>query len=206
MSKAFSLDFETLSLRPNAMLLSVGVVLFDPDKVQTYEELRNTSPTFEFVFDPAWQVEKYGRHACLETADWWAKQSPLAYIPIFNAKHKLEFKLGMKCLHDWIKGYSELDGAKDLWVKGATADGVWFEDSMRAAELESPIHYRNIKCLRVRAADTDVACPVVPSAIPHNALSDALVQAMWVQRTQQKINKWRYRDADEGAQVPCRAA
>ncbi len=44
MSKAFSIDFETMSLRPNALLLSVGVVVFDPNKVQTYNELYSGSP------------------------------------------------------------------------------------------------------------------------------------------------------------------
>lgn len=191
MSKAFSIDFETMSLRPNALLLSVGVVVFDPNKVQTYNELYSGSPTLELVFDQTHQVEKYGRHLCPDTAEWWDRQDSTARGKIFEAPMRYEFAHGMRILREWIAAFAECNDATDLWVKGAIADGVWFEDAMRAVGLKSPIHYRKIKCLRVRADDTGIPCPVVPQALPHNALSDALVQAMWVQRTQWKINQWR---------------
>lgn len=191
MSRAFSIDFETMSLEPNAVLLSVGVVVFDTNKVQTYNEIFSESPTLELVFDQKGQVEKFGRHSCPDTADWWGKQSLIARNKIFEATVKHEFAHGMKILREWVAAYVDCQGVTDLWVKGAIADGVWFESGMRAAGLKSPIHYRKIKCLRVRADDTGIPCPVVPQALPHNALSDALVQAMWVQRTQRKINQWR---------------
>lgn len=188
--KAFSIDFETLSLKHNASLLSVGVVVFDPNIVQSYKEMHDTCHTLSMTIDISYQNERYGRHVCPETANWWIGQNQEARDAVFNTAG-VEFGVAIRTIHSWITGYMELEGADELWSYGAASDHIWFESACDALRLKYPFSYKKIRCLRTVAAELEVECPDVPQAINHHSLCDALVQAMWVQRCRQRTNYWR---------------
>lgn len=191
MTKAFSLDMETLSLEDNPLILSIGVVLFDTDKVQSYKELYNDSPTLHLHLFQKDQVERYGRHKCQETANWWANQTERAQQSVFSAQNSQEFSVAIQALRYWLGGYMTQTGASQLWSYGSASDAVWIKSAFKAINEPFPFHYRNIRCLRTWAAELGVGCPVSPLSIKHNALCDALIQAMWVQQCNKKVSNWR---------------
>ena len=182
--KALSIDFETLSLEPNCALLSVGVVVFNPSKVQTYEEMIQTAPNLYMVFDTKDQREIFGRHFCPETSAWWDDQDDAARDAIFKHPNKVGYQSGLVSLVKWIEGMKLVEGVSKLWSYGAASDAVWLESACKSVGLKMPFSYREIRCLRTMAAEFDIACPNVPNTVKHHSLHDALVQAMWVQRIQ----------------------
>lgn len=204
MSAALSLDLETMSLKPNAMILQIGAVVFDTDKIQSYKDIHATSTTFDLVLDQADQQKKFGRHFCHETANWWLKQDALAQEMLFGAPC-VSFDVAIQSFDTWVRAQAIKHGIRDVWVKG-NRDGVWIEDAFEAAGYKFPIHYRGFKCIRTLASAVGTFSETPPGAVAHNALSDALVQAMLVQRTLSKLSQWRRADAERNSQVAKMAA
>ena len=183
-NKAISLDMETLSLAPNCAVLSVGMVLFDLDREQTFEELAGTMPCFYAVIHPEGQRERFGRHIDPVTSALWNDQAPDAKRAIFDNPNKGHFQETMHQADAWMRWVMAGHGASQLWSFGSASDAVWLESAFKSVGIRFPVGYRDIRCLRSMAAELGVECPEVPTAIKHHAMHDALVQAMWVQRVQ----------------------
>ena len=75
MSKAPSIlfDFETVDVRPTAIVLDLAAVVFDESVVDNFQDLINSPKRmFRVKFDVRTQK---GRTADQSTLEWWAKQS-----------------------------------------------------------------------------------------------------------------------------------
>lgn len=189
MIRDISIDLETLSLRPNAMILQIGTVIFDPTKVQSYKEIFSSSPSLSLRVAQQGQVENYGRHRCPQTEAWWASQDVKTIASVYGTPDA-DLPEALNLLSLWIKRYSEIYTIGNMWIKGSK-DAVWLEDAYDALNMKFPLHYRTVRCVRSVGDIVGVPQPVVPNAAPHNALSDALVQAMRVQSINNKIERWK---------------
>lgn len=188
MKRVLSLDLETLSLDPRAVIIQIGAVVFDRDKINTYKELKTSCPTFDMTID--WQGQSsFGRIMDDETVKWWNRQNPKVIERMMN-NPDVSYLSGVLMFEAWLRSNVDQYGIDECWVKG-NRDGVWIETAFQSVAFEFPIGYRGIKCIRSVASSLDVPCPVVPEATHHNALSDALVQAMHVQQCHKRIAEYK---------------
>jgi len=158
------IDLETMGTKPDAPIVSIGAVLFDPRRGKT------CSKTFYEELD--W--ENQDRIISLDTKRWWAKQSTAARECLF----------GMEELPDVLGKFSEwLPGDVKVWGNGPTFDISILENAYHQSDLKIPWKHWNVRDCRTikdlyESARGGFDGKV--SGTAHNALDDARHQAEYV--------------------------
>jgi exodeoxyribonuclease VIII len=153
------LDLETMSVRSNASIASIGAVKFEVgtgivDKFYRTIDLRT--------------CKAVGLHIDPETVEWWNKQSKEARQALL--KDNVSLNQALDDFTEWF-GRSSLP----TWGNGAGFDNVIMENAFAACNMKRPWRpwedrcYRTIKnIIQVPADDRQ--------GVYHNALDDALHQ------------------------------
>ena len=132
----FMLDVETAAKTTEAVLLSVGIVYFDPAKKPSVTDMRSDSVFVKF--DAAEQIKKYHRKTQKSTMDWWMKQSDEAkkYSLIPNKELDQTLEDGMENLRKFVKEHNA-SFSDYCWVRG-------FLDSMIMDSVEEQLEIKPI--------------------------------------------------------------
>ena len=153
------LDLETMSVRSNASIASIGAVKFEVgtgivDKFYRTIDLRT--------------CKAVGLHVDPETVGWWNKQSKEARQALL--KDNVSLNQALDDFTEWF-GRSSLP----TWGNGAGFDSVIMENAFAACNMKRPWRpwedrcYRTIKSIIQVPADER-------QGVYHNALDDALHQ------------------------------
>lgn len=160
------IDLETLGLKPNATIMQIGWCTFD---------LNGERPTpCAITVNPQTHID-LGATVDWGTISWWMKpEQAEALRSIQEAEaHDIHAALILFC--------SMLPPMFDrVWANGAAFDFPIIENAFRACSFDAPWQYSQVMDMRtVRRLYPNV--PQVRPNIPHNAGSDAVAQAMWLQ-------------------------
>lgn len=174
-------DIETLSTQPDATILSIGAVLFDPFQVNMPDELAN-GYTFYVNVDRNSQPRSRSSE---DTVAWWAQQSPEAQAALLV--NPLPIEVALVELHNFLcfrQGASH-PPAHELWANGPNFDCVVLEHAYRQySRFKLPIDFRRQYCVRSlkeMAWRHGTGRPRIEVGIKHNALDDCIQQALYVQ-------------------------
>lgn len=164
-----ALDIETMSLRPNAVILSIGIQLF------TFGDTSLLGDPVTFYPSVSEQLVQ-GRHIDLGTIDWWRKQSDVARR-VFDVQRESLVAV-QAAMERTLSPVAESGGG--VWGFGSDMDNAKVEDMFRTAGLTCPWHYRANRCGRtllgmVYPNPKDIVWPVAGNA--HTAAGDARSQA-----------------------------
>ena len=169
----FSIDIETLGTEPNSVILSIGVVAFDPHTNTIDEE------GLEVNLDVEEQIS-LGMTINYNTVVWWMGKSDEAR-KVFRSENMV----GLSDCYNHIKRYLEKHqpdtGNVKPWGNGSSFDIVLLESLFRLMSKEPLWKYHNIRDVRtiVDLAGLDPK-PYRLKGIHHNALDDAINQANMV--------------------------
>jgi DNA polymerase III epsilon subunit-like protein len=156
------LDLETMGTGPNAAIIAIGAVAFEPTG--------GLGSTFYRVVELASSVE-YGGEIDVSTILWWMKQSDAARGEF--ARLGIHIHCALDDFSLWIKGYK---APVKVWGNGAAFDNVILRSAFVRAGIEVPWQYSNDRCYRtIKATRPDIK--VAPLGTAHNALDDAMHQA-----------------------------
>jgi DNA polymerase III epsilon subunit-like protein len=177
------IDLETLSTRSNAVIVSLGAVLFTPDKIVS---------SHYAVLDLEDQLEN-GRHVEAGTLKFWFSQKPEAQAVFKEVQSEVRGSLLL--FSEWIK--AELDKAKfdgnnlTVWSNGAAFDIPMIEDLFKDYKIKLPWKFRNARCFRTYDALTKCKSLMTEAdtGVAHNALSDATWQATAMIKYRQVVKK-----------------
>jgi len=172
MAKHMMVDMETLAVSPNAVVLSLGAVHFDP-----YGTGYGDSIYFRIDLD---DQDALGREIDPNTLDWWAKQDPAIMEEAFGPDDRIPLAEAMDRFHKFAWGCSA------FWSHGATFDLVMIENIYRQLNKALPWNYwalRDTRTLFDLGHD-----PEMPQGSKHDALQDAIRQAVGVQNIYRKLN------------------
>lgn len=160
-----SIDLESLSLQPDAVVLSIGAAAFTL--------VGGVVKTFYAVLEQPTQIE-HGRSISPSTVQWWEKQSREAQEAYVGpGKDTLTV---LRQFADWFRSIPSLSG---VWGFGSDFDNAMLQSLYREYGVPVPWPYRMNRCGR-----TITAC--LPQRRPpntgthHNALDDATYQAFTV--------------------------
>lgn len=164
------LDLETLALTPNAVVVAIGAVFFDPysDELGTTYDVRCS--------DLREQVAA-GRYIDPETVAWWMRQENNAKAMTFATADKA------MSTFDALNGFWQFMGPDHenvrVWGNGAAFDNVVLRSLYcRAFDFDdAPWSYRNDRCFRTLKATVPVNMNTALAGTVHNALDDAIYQA-----------------------------
>lgn len=163
-------DLETLGVTPQAPVLTIGCVLFDPTTGEISKEHKLHLKISE-------ESAREGRIANDSTEKWWTKQSPEARQAAFSgtmtmhqALQELAFFLPKGCI---------------VWGNGATFDVSILEDLFRQYDMKCPWQFWKVLDVRTvvamgRAIGIDPKKDFKFEGTEHNALHDAAHQAKYV--------------------------
>ena len=167
------IDLETLSTNPNAVILTVGGVKFDPHT--------NMKPYHDMYFrvDVDSQTMQ-GRHVMDDTLDWWAKQSEDIREEALGDKDRI----GLDNMILTINKFSV--GVDVFWCQGPLFDYAILQNLYTQLGHPVPWQYWQIR-------DSRTLFNLVPRDKNekrvglHNALSDCIFQAKKVQKIYRQL-------------------
>ena len=164
--KNIMLDLETLGNGNNAAIIAIGACAFElPDDGKAMD-------TFYERVDPESSVAG-GMKMDVSTVLWWMQQSDAARKSTFEGK--------TISLHDALQQFSAwVGGDCPVWGNGATFDNVIIRSAFAAVGLSVPWKFWNDRCYRTMKSL--VSFKAEPMGIAHNALDDALGQAIHLQK------------------------
>jgi hypothetical protein len=158
MSKAnqgIMVDIETLSTRPNAVIVSIGACKYDLDTLKTFDD-------FYVTIDPM-DSKKYGLHIDPETVEWWKTQDK--EIMKSWRDNGIELDDAMVQFLDWY----DSDLAFTCW--GLNFDEPIIVSNLIALHRKPTWKYYKSRCARTMCEMEGVK--INRSKGHHNALADA---------------------------------
>ena len=169
------LDIETLSTRPESVVLTLGAVKFSP-----WASDVNTDDGLYVRVNVDEQLES-GRHVQQDTVDWWGKQAEDVREEALGDHNRTDVEEFLNQLNKFVVG------ADNIWCQGPAFDIVILEDMFRQYDHHVPWPFWKIK-------DSRTLFGIMPSDprkeikfAAHNALEDCKVQALCVQQTVKKL-------------------
>lgn len=170
-------DIETLDVVDSAVVLTIGVQLFDLAG-QGYDEDDGFAITLDFQD----QLNR-GRTVSASTISWWMTQGNAARSQTFT-KGRLPVEDGLNYLSTVLVDYD----IQRLWGNGAGFDLNIIRSLYRSYDQEFPLSHRvdmDLRTLRMLAGN-----PAYPGKIgvAHEALDDARYQVLCAQLYWRKIN------------------
>ncbi|GAB0765582.1 exonuclease [Escherichia coli] len=172
------IDLETMGKNPDAPIISIGAIFFDP---QTGE----MGPEFSKTID----LETAGGVIDRDTIKWWLKQSREAQSAILTDEIPLDDALLQ--LREFIDENSG-EFFVQVWGNGANFDNTILRRSYERQGIPCPWRYYNDRDVRTivelgKAIDFDARTAIPFEGERHNALDDARYQAKYVSVIWQKL-------------------
>jgi hypothetical protein len=163
------IDLETLATTPDAAILTIGAVRFDPFG---YEEDDSKMESFYVRVDLD-SCNELGLFVDDNTIEWWASQSAEAQEEAFSPVDRVSISDAFQQLYKFAWG------ANRFWANGAGFDIPICDTVYRRLERSAPWKFWQVRDVRT-AFDLGIN-PKLPKVTAHNALVDAYHQAVGIQ-------------------------
>ena len=168
------IDLETLSTNPDAVILTVGGVKFNP-----YNQVEPAQGMY-FRVDVDSQTAR-GRDVMQDTIDWWSKQPEEIREEALGDKDRISLDEMIKNINKWAVGVAV------FWWQGPWFDYAILQNLYKQLGHPVPWQYWQIR-------DSRTLFSLVPRdpnekrEALHNALADCYFQAKKVQKIYQQLN------------------
>jgi 3' exoribonuclease, RNase T-like len=171
------LDLETLSTRPDAVILTMGAVKFDPHSEDLGAGIYHRVDVDEQI--------ALGRHVDDTTVDWWGRQAADIREEALGPDNRISLENFTAELNRFLVG------ANCIWAQGPVFDIVILENLYRQLGKPVPWNYWQIRDSRTlfgvlgdprEKNSTDL----------HNALADCVSQARAVQMVFENVKSKNY--------------
>ncbi|MBF5733444.1 exonuclease [Escherichia coli] len=172
------IDLETMGKNPDAPIISIGAIFFDP-------QTGDMGPEFSKTID----LETAGGVIDRDTIKWWLKQSREAQSAIMTDEIPLDDALLQ--LREFIDENSG-EFFVQVWGNGANFDNTILRRSYERQGIPCPWRYYNDRDVRTivelgKAIDFNARTAIPFEGERHNALDDARYQAKYVSAIWQKL-------------------
>ena len=167
------IDLETLSTNPDATILTVGGVKFDP------YTMAEPAQGMYFRVDVDSQTQM-GRDVMQDTLDWWGKQDPEIMEEALGDKDRITLDEMVKTINKWCVGVDV------FWCQGPLFDYAILQNFYTQMGMPVPWNYWQIR-------DSRTLFSLVPRDPNekrtglHNALEDCYFQAKKVQKVYKQL-------------------
>jgi 3' exoribonuclease, RNase T-like len=163
------IDLETLATSPDAAILTIGAVRFDPFGRERDDPVMDSF----YVKVDIDSCHELGLVTSDATIEWWGKQSQEAQDAAFDPEGRIHVRDAFDQLYKFCRG------AQRVWSNGASFDVVICETVFRKLNKTIPWAFWEIRDVRT-AFDLGIN-PHRPPITAHHALEDAWNQAVGIQ-------------------------
>jgi hypothetical protein len=177
------IDLETMGVKPEAPVVSIGAVFFNPATGETGQQFY-TAVKLESAMSTGAIPEG-------DTIRWWLKQSPEARSAICGDDSP-HIATALTDFSSFISRNCENPKYLKVWGNGANFDNVILRRSYERSSLVCPWHFSGDTDVRTmvllgRQMGFDPKRDMPFDGVPHNALADAIHQAKYVSAIWQKL-------------------
>ena len=167
-------DLETLATSPDAVILTIGAVTFDPASNRIFDKLYHRVDIES--------CDRLGMTVNDDTVEWWSKQAADVQTEAFAEDNRLPIEEVIEKFHKFAWNCDA------FWSHGATFDLVILDCYYRKLNKTPPWNFWQIRDTRTLF---DLGYdPEMPKEGLHNALEDASRQAIGVQTIYKKLNRF----------------
>lgn len=167
------IDVETLDTETSAVVLSVGMVVYDPLTIGT----NNLDGLHKLYYSMDIQTQiTQGRTISGSTVVWWSEQSTEAR-KVFTEYPKTHPIGVLSNISDMLREYK----VEHVWGNGVDFDNAIISSLAKSFGAPKPLNYKHNRCFRTLKALLGHHIPEVatmPLGTHHNALDDAVYQAV----------------------------
>jgi len=165
-------DIETCSTYPNATILSISAVSFDPLKIT---EDFTDNPKLDLLLNIE---EQSNRHIDENTIAWWSQQDPKVQAKMFGEENRVSVK-------DALQQFSKMCWNKQrIWAQGITFDITILENILRENNMPIPFQYFKTRDSRTLMDLVEV----IQDPVTHDSLEDVIRQIKGTQQALSKLN------------------
>lgn len=164
-----SLDLETLSTRPDGVILAIGAAAMDNGELTTFCAFCNT--------------QQGSRHIDPSTIDWWKKQGDLWVETMERSDASPSLDRALADLQTWIASLGTDEDRLYVWGNGAGFDVAMLEHAYKAAGQQPPWAFwsvRDLRTLKHLAEDKGVFRKPERAGTHHDARDDAVYQLQMI--------------------------
>ena len=169
---AVTIDIETLSTQPNATILSISAIHFDPLKIT---EDFSDNPKLDLLLDIE---EQTNRHIDENTVQWWGQQDPNVQAKIFAEENRVPVKNALEQLIKFVWGKDQ------IWAQGTTFDITILENILKEYNLCVPWKYWQVRDTRTLLDLVEV----IQDPVTHDSMEDVIRQCKGTQQALSKLN------------------
>jgi len=167
-------DLETLATSPDAVILTIGAVTFDPASNKIFDKL--------YYRVDIESCDRLGMTVNDDTVEWWSKQAADVQTEAFAEDNRVPIEEVIEKFHKFAWNCDA------FWSHGATFDLVILDCYYRKLNKVPPWNFWQIRDTRTLF---DLGYdPEMPKEGLHNALEDANRQAIGVQTIYRKLNRF----------------
>lgn len=170
------IDLETLSATPDAVILQIAAVKFDPfDDYLERDISLSELPQLNLLVDLDSQPD---RNINESTMQWWAQRDSEIQDRVFAAQGRVAFADAMQQTHRFI-----WNSSGRIWAQGTSFDISILEHAYRSLDQPYPWQYWQARDSRTLL---DLVAVNLPPAT-HDALADCFRQIVGVQQALRRL-------------------
>jgi len=170
-----TIDIETLGTTPDTVVLTIGGIKFDP---MADDELHSQ---FYYKLDADEQIEM-GRTVDEKTLEWWETQPEEIKAEALDPNDRFLVEETLKALNKWLVGVDK------IWCQGPVFDIGILENLYKQIGLHHNWPFYIIRDSRTLFGLMDKDPRKEMNFAAHNALADAIVQSLCIQKVYKKLN------------------
>lgn len=171
------IDIETMSIKPNALILTIGAIKFNrEDEVVNLEDMDTFYRRIQYN-----EENNNNFHICPDTQKWWDNQH---YDAQYEAFHHPERKPLENCLKELLEWFGN---SQYVWANGSVFDIPILEHSFRVCGIEIPWKFWNIRDVRTIMDVGNIKKGDINKKGQHMALYDCFWQIKAVQKSFKNI-------------------
>ena len=169
-----TIDIETLGTSPNTVVLTIGGIKFNP------HEDDGLHSDFYYRLDADEQIEM-GRTVDEKTLEWWEKQDEEVKNEALDPNNRVPVEETLRALNKWLVGVDK------IWCQGPVFDIGILENLYKQIGLHHNWPFYIIRDSRTLFSLMDKDPRKEIDFAAHNALADAIVQSLCIQKVYKKL-------------------
>ncbi len=169
-----TIDIETLGTSPDTVVLTIGGIKFDP------MEDDGLHSEFYYRLNADEQIDM-GRTVDEKTLEWWETQSEEVKAEALDTNDRIPVEETLKALNKWLVGVDK------IWCQGPVFDIGILENLYKQIGLHHNWPFYIIRDSRTLFGLMDKDPRKEIDFTAHNALADAIVQSLCIQKVYKKL-------------------
>ena len=169
-----TIDIETLGKSPSAVVLTIGGIKFDPHADDGLHS------QFYYRVDADEQIEM-DCSVDVDTLAWWEKQDKEVTKEALDPNDRVSVEETLKALNKWLVGVDK------IWCQGPVFDIGILENLYKQIGLHHNWPFYIIRDSRTLFSLMDKDPRKEIDFAAHNALADAIVQSLCIQKVYKKL-------------------